>query len=224
MLRVKYKHLKLLIVATALVLTAFTTLPVFLTNSTVSADPHPTCNGTSTFDPSTNNCTCQSGVLIVGTTGDSCSDSCPSGMVSSTVNGQPVCNAPVSSGGSSCSGDQNEAYCTGGETTGGYQCGSGNNAIRTTVDFGCKGASCQGNCSAVLDLTFAIIRFLSYGVGLVVVASIIIAGIQYTTSRGDPQATAEATKRISNTVVALIVYIFAYAILNYVIPAGLFKT
>lgn len=93
----------------------------------------------------------------------------------------------------------------------------------TTIDFGCKGANCKGNCSAPIDLTFAIIRFLSAGVGLVVVASMVIAGIQYTTSRGDPQASAAAMKRIQSTVVALFIYIFAFAILNYVIPAGFFN-
>jgi len=113
------------------------------------------------------------------------------------------------------------------------QCGSGNQAIQTSINFGCKGQSCTTNhpdvkyCntahSAVTDVVFAIIRFLSYGVGLVVVGSIVVAGIQYTTSQGDPQATAAAEKRIKATMAALLIYIFSYAILNYVIPAGFFN-
>lgn len=104
------------------------------------------------------------------------------------------------------------------QQNGGSHCGSGDNAVKTSINIGCKG---QGN--PITDMIFAFIRLLSDGVGLVVVASIIIAGIQYTTSAGDPQASAAATKRIQSTVVALIIYIFAYAILNYVIPAGFFK-
>lgn len=72
-------------------------------------------------------------------------------------------------------------------------------------------------------MTFGIIRFLSLGVGIVVIASIVVAGIQYTTSRGDPQATVRAVARIRSAVGALIIFIFAYAILNYVIPYGFFK-
>jgi hypothetical protein len=70
---------------------------------------------------------------------------------------------------------------------------------------------------------FAIIRFLSAGVGLVIVASLIVGGIQYIVSRGDPNATSMAVKRLVSSVVALIVFIFAYAILNFVIPGGFFQ-
>ncbi|HET9174246.1 MAG TPA: hypothetical protein VFN56_03115 [Candidatus Saccharimonadales bacterium] len=97
----------------------------------------------------------------------------------------------------------------------GYPCGAPGQQVHTSIDLGCKG---KGN--PILDMTFGIIRFLSYGVGFIVVASIIVAGIQYTTSQGDPQAAAAAEKRIKSTVSALLIYIFAYAILNYVIPQG----
>lgn len=98
-----------------------------------------------------------------------------------------------------------------------YYCGSGDKRVETSLNLGCK-----GQATAVIDLLFAAIRFLSAGVGIVIVASTVYAGIQYTTSKGDPQATAEAIKRIRNTVIALGLFIFAYAILNYLIPAGFF--
>lgn len=72
-------------------------------------------------------------------------------------------------------------------------------------------------------MVFAIIRALSVGVGLVIVASMIFAGIQYTASRDDPSAVGKAKERVLNNVIALLVYIFAYAILNYVIPRGFFQ-
>jgi hypothetical protein len=93
--------------------------------------------------------------------------------------------------------------------------GRGESGIKTSIDIGCVG---KGN--PIADMTFAFIRVLSVGVGLVVVGSIIVAGIQYTTSRGDPKATAAAETRIKSSVVALLIYIFGYAILNYIIPAG----
>ncbi len=53
-----------------------------------------------------------------------------------------------------------------------------------------------------------------------IIGSIVVGGIQYTASRGDPQATATAIGRIRSTMIALLIYIFGYAILNYIIPAG----
>ena len=113
-----------------------------------------------------------------------------------------------------------------------YQCGSGPEAVSTTIDFGCNGNSCASTTpdpkfcgsdhSATIDLLFAIIRFLSDGVGLVVIASLIIAGVQYTFSRGEPQAITLATKRIQSSVIALAIFIFAYALINFVIPNGVF--
>ena len=99
----------------------------------------------------------------------------------------------------------------------GTQCGD-QNTVTTSIDIGCTG---KGN--PIADMTFGIIRFLSAGVGIVVVASIIVGGIQYTTSAGDPQKTAAATKRIRESLIGLLVFIFAYAILNYIIPGAVLK-
>jgi hypothetical protein len=86
-----------------------------------------------------------------------------------------------------------------------------------SLDIGCSG---EGN--GIVDMTFAIIRFLSVGVGVVAVGSIIVGGIQYTTSNGSPEATAKAIGRISNTAIALLIYFLIFAILNWLIPGGVF--
>ena len=114
-----------------------------------------------------------------------------------------------------------------------HQCGSGKDAVKTAINFGCVGETCNtaqpnvafcgANHSAIMDMLFAIIRFLSYGVGLIVIASLAYAGIQYATSQGDPQATAKAETRIRSTIIALLIYIFGYAILNYIIPKGFLR-
>ena len=115
-----------------------------------------------------------------------------------------------------------------------YGCGSNNDQpdVYTSIDFGCYGdacanghptAYCDTTHSAITDLLFAIIRFLSKGVGIVVIGSIIVGGIQYVGSRGEPNSTSMAIARIRGSVIALIIFIFAYAILNYVVPAGFFS-
>ncbi len=126
--------------------------------------------------------------------------------------------------------------------------GEGHWAITTSINFGCQGAKCQspsssgssstpsgsglntknsGYCygtphNAMIDLLFAIIKFISDGIGLIIIMSLIIAGIQYTFSRGEPQAINSATRRIQSSVTALVIFIFAYAILNFLVPNGLF--
>lgn len=112
------------------------------------------------------------------------------------------------------------------------QCGSGSEKVVTAINFGCTGAHCyptsdgngycSGDHSALVDMLFAVVRFLTDGVGLIIIMSLIIAGIQYTTSQGDPSGIKHATERIRSAVTALILFIFAYAILNYVIPSGFF--
>lgn len=101
-----------------------------------------------------------------------------------------------------------DTYCCGGTQ-------NGNTPVETSINLGCKG---KGN--PIADTAFAIIHFLSDGVGIVIIGSIIYGGIQYSVSRGDPQATAQAVHRIQSTMIALLLFIFGYAIINYMLPAG----
>lgn len=109
-----------------------------------------------------------------------------------------------------------------GDLQGQHQCGSGDRAIRVSFNFGCKGASYGRDLNPIIDVAFAIFRFLSAGVGLVVIGSIIVAGIQYSASRGNPQATEAAKKRIVNALSGLMLYIFLFAIANFLVPGGMF--
>lgn len=104
-----------------------------------------------------------------------------------------------------------------------FQCGTGEQAVQTRFDFGCLGESADGEMGPIEDAAYAIMRFLSYGVGLVIAASIIYAGIQYSSSEGNPETTQAAKKRIQNGITALIFYIFIFALAQYLIPGGLFQ-
>jgi hypothetical protein len=67
----------------------------------------------------------------------------------------------------------------------------------------------------------AIINFLAVGVGLVAAISIVIAGFQFMTSRDNPQSVQSAIQRIWNSIIAIALFIFMYAILNFLVPGGL---
>lgn len=109
------------------------------------------------------------------------------------------------------------------ELNSGNYCGKGDKQVQISFDIGCLGESYDGEqYNPVLDMLFALLRFVSTGVGIVVTGSIVWAGIQYSTSRGNPQGTEAALKRVYNSVIALLIYIFAFAILNFLVPGGLF--
>lgn len=91
-------------------------------------------------------------------------------------------------------------------------------AVGISIGLGCRG---KGN--PIADMAFAVIRVLSAGVGLVVVGSIVVGGIQYSASRGNPQATAAAVNRIRSSLYALLIYIFGFALLNYIIPGAILQ-
>jgi len=57
----------------------------------------------------------------------------------------------------------------------------------------------------------------------VAVISIILGGIQYSASEGDPQKASQAKSRITKTVFAIVSYFFLYAFLQFIVPGGVFN-
>ncbi len=80
-----------------------------------------------------------------------------------------------------------------------------------------------GNCNQIYTYINLGINFLSAGVGIVVVAMIIIGGIQYASAEDDPQRVAAARSRVFNALLALVAYIFLFAFLQWLVPGGIFK-
>lgn len=68
-----------------------------------------------------------------------------------------------------------------------------------------------------------LVGLLSAAVGVVVVIAIIIGGIEYSSSGGDPQRAASGRKHITNALLGLLVYFLLYAFLQFLIPGGLFN-
>lgn len=63
-----------------------------------------------------------------------------------------------------------------------------------------------------------IIIFMGGAIGLAVVISIIVAGIQYSSSAGNPANITKAKERLTNAVIGLVLYLFLAAILRYLVP------
>lgn len=85
----------------------------------------------------------------------------------------------------------------------------------------CSNGVTKDSCG-IVKIVVDITNVLSALVGVVVVLSIVIAGIQYSTAGGNPQTVAKSKKRIINALLALLIYIFMYSFLQWLIPGGLF--
>lgn len=66
-----------------------------------------------------------------------------------------------------------------------------------------------------------LIRFVSAIAGVAVVISIVIAGIQYSMAGGDPGKVAAAKQRITQSIIALLAFIFLLSFLQWLTPGGL---
>ena len=93
---------------------------------------------------------------------------------------------------------------------------------QTAADFKkCNDATSKEDGCVAKYISMAI-AFLSGGVGIVVVIMIIIGGIQYTSSSGDPQKVGAAKQKIFNAVLALVAWVLLLGFLNYLVAGGLF--
>lgn len=81
----------------------------------------------------------------------------------------------------------------------------------------------KDNCDLIKAYVNPAINLLSAMFGLIAVISLIMGGIQYAASEGDPQKAASAKGRLYNTLIAIFAYLFLYAILQFLIPGGLFN-
>ena len=86
----------------------------------------------------------------------------------------------------------------------------------------CSGADCVNN-NPITKMAILVINALSALIGVIAVAVIVVAGIEYSSSGGVPQKAAQAKKRIINAVIALAAYFFLFAVLQWLIPGGLFS-
>ncbi len=87
----------------------------------------------------------------------------------------------------------------------------------------CVKSSTDGStqCNFIKNYLQPFINFLSALVGVAVTISIVVGGIQYGSSAGDSAKVSAAKNRIRNSIIALLAFLFLYAMMNFLIPGGI---
>jgi hypothetical protein len=143
--------------------------------------------------------------------------------------------SPTGSIGTSTSGSSTTAGCgTSSSTSSGCYSACAHPSATNSSCVQCDNGSCtdsaatpNANCSKeecdlVANYINPTINLLTLVFGLVAVISIIMGGIQFSTSGGDPQKSAAARGRIEKTIFAIFIYAFLYAFLEFLVPGGIF--
>lgn len=82
--------------------------------------------------------------------------------------------------------------------------------------------SCLENNRIIKDFIQPMVNFLSALVAVVVVGSIMFAGIQYALAGDKAEAVGAAKKRITTSLMAFLIFILTFAFLQWLIPGGVF--
>lgn len=90
------------------------------------------------------------------------------------------------------------------------------------LEADCKAESLNKNNCGIIAYLVLLINVLSAIAGIVIVSMVVYGGIQYSVARDNPQAVQVAKSHITNAIMALVIFLFFYAFLNFIVPGGVF--
>ena len=103
----------------------------------------------------------------------------------------------------------------GGASSSPHQCGNAG----TFFDWGCSGVD---DSKIIVTTLITISNWIALGAVVIVTFGIIYGAIIYATSAGDATKAKKGISIIRNAIIALMLYLLMWAILQYVVPGGLF--
>lgn len=75
--------------------------------------------------------------------------------------------------------------------------------------------------SGITCLVNILVDILNMAVGAIAVLMLVVGGVMYASAGDDSGKVSTAKKIITNTIIGVILYIFLFAILNFIIPGGI---
>lgn len=100
-----------------------------------------------------------------------------------------------------------------------FKCGG----VTTAIDYGCKNVDGGTGDVGIYSVLIALLNFAVIGVGLAVTIGVVIGGLMFVTARGNSDQTKKGIDVIRNALIGLLLFIFMYAIINFLVPGGLFR-
>lgn len=92
---------------------------------------------------------------------------------------------------------------------------------RESFEGDCTDSNINADNCGIVHYLVIIINILSGVATIAIVISIAVGGIQYSMAGSDPQKVSAAKNRIRNAIIALLLFLFGYALLNFLIPGRL---
>ena len=99
-------------------------------------------------------------------------------------------------------------------------CGGVQTAIISCSQTG-KGSAVEN--TGVWGILLLTINILTAGVGIAAVGGIVYGALLYTSAGGSPEQVKKALGIITNVVIGVVAYALMYALLNFLIPGGIFN-
>jgi hypothetical protein len=94
--------------------------------------------------------------------------------------------------------------------------------VKTSVINCTKPGGTDVKSTGIWALLMLVINIISAGIGVAAVGGVVYGSVMYSTAGGSPEKVKQARVIIANTVSGLIAYAVLFALLNYLIPGGLF--
>jgi hypothetical protein len=103
----------------------------------------------------------------------------------------------------------------------------GNNGCETdTAIISCENVDVSQDGienTGVWSILLTAINILTAGVGVVAVGGVVYAAILYTSAGGNQEQVKKAVGMITNIVIGILAYALMFALLNFIVPGGLFR-
>lgn len=97
------------------------------------------------------------------------------------------------------------------------------NDTPTSIDFKCPKPTKENPELSITQVILMVVNFLAIGVGIAVVGGIVWGSLWYTTANGNAGQAQQGISIIINAVIGLVLFLFMWALINFLVPGGLFR-
>lgn len=94
--------------------------------------------------------------------------------------------------------------------------------VPTAVIKNCPNVGTQDDDNGILVLLVIALQIMTAGVGIVAVGGIIYGGILYASAGDSSEKVKKSIEVIRNVIIGILAYVAMYALLNFLIPGGIF--